>query len=196
MSSFKQVLEEMKAHGMALPAEKVQINVPDAKTVLWRAVQYFVKMQTNEQAVWLPEYEQVAEWLTNNHGRGLFLFGNCGRGKTILSCYAIKAILLKYSRKIVSCYDVQQLNSNPDEILKKHIVCIDDVGTEDLSISFGQRRLPFAELMDAAEKQGKLVIITTNLTGEEISLKYGARVMDRIKATTERIAFNGESLRK
>ncbi|WP_044215348.1 hypothetical protein [Dysgonomonas gadei] len=65
-----------------------------------------------------------------------------------------------------------------------------------LSNVFGNRRMAFAEVMDAAEKHGKLLIISTNLPVDDIRKRYGDRVLDRIKSTTTRILFEGESLRQ
>ncbi|MBK5723070.1 hypothetical protein JGH11_19565 [Dysgonomonas sp. Marseille-P4677] len=184
----------MKAHGMAIPTQKVNIQIPDARKILENCFKYFLSFQ-NVEFAWQPEYKEIAKWLENNNGRGLFLHGDCGRGKSLLARYIIPAILLKYTRKVVAVYDVQEMNRSIDEVLKKHIIALDDIGTEEVSVSYGNKRLAFSEIMDAAEKYGKLVIITTNLNKENIA-KYGERIYDRIVSTTKRIEFKGQSLRK
>ena len=191
---FKAVFDEMKAHGMKLPADRVIISVPDAKVVLYNAMRYFISLEGKEY-VWLPEYDEVALWLSGNNGRGLFLFGNCGRGKSILCRYAIPAILLKYCRKVVSVFDIQDMNKDIDIVMSKHIISLDDIGTEEMSIKYGERRMAFAEIMDAAEKHGKLVIVSTNLDANDLRERYGDRVLDRIRAVTKRVLFEGKSLR-
>lgn len=192
--TFDDVFKEMKVHGMKLPSEKVYLNVPDSRSLLFSAIRYFVSLE-KKSAVWLPEYEKVANWLSDNGGRGLFLYGTCGRGKSILCRYALPAILLKYASKVVSVFDIQDMNQDIDMVLSKHIISLDDIGTEEVSIKYGERRMAFAEVMDAAEKHSKLVIISTNLNERELKDRYGDRVLDRIKATTVRILFKGESLR-
>lgn len=194
MRIFEQTSLEMKELGMRLPARRVEVCVPDAGRVLREAMAYFIGMEGGG-AVWLPEYEQVAAWLGGNRGRGLFLFGNCGRGKSVLGRFVLPAILLKYARRVVSVYDMQELNRDVDGVLAKHIISLDDVGTEEMSVKYGEKRLAFAEVMDAAEKYGKLVIVSTNLTPAELRQRYGDRVVDRIRGTMVRVAFNGESLR-
>lgn len=195
MMTFKDVYDEMKRLEQPMPPKRIELKISDARTVLWQAFRFFAS-QEGVRAEWLPEYEQIAAWLTNNEGRGLFMFGNCGRGKSLLGRYVLPAILLQYMRKVVSVYDMLDLNRDIDGALRKHIISLDDVGTEELSVKFGEKRQAFAEVMDAAEKYGKLLIISTNLSLEDLRQRYGDRVIDRIRRTTRRVAFNGKSLRK
>lgn len=195
MENIKNVIEEMKQHGMRIPPDCVKINIPDARMALVNNMQYFLGMK-QEIPVWIPAYEEVASWLENNQGRGLFLHGGCGLGKSLLSCYVIPAILLTYARKVVNVYDMQDVNKDIDGVLAKKIISIDDVGTESNSVNFGNKRIAFEEIMDSAEKTGKLVIATTNLSGVKIAERYGERVLDRIISTTKRIEFKGDSFRK
>ena len=195
MKSFSEITDLMKRQQMPLPSQKVQIQVPDAEKGLQEALSHFLQAE-GRRTQWLPEYAKVAAWLAANHGKGLFLYGNCGRGKSLLCRYALPAILLGYCRRVVSVFDTQQMNSDIDLVLSKHIISLDDVGTEDVSNVFGNRRMAFAEVMDAAEKHGKLLIISTNLPVDDIRKRYGDRVLDRIKSTTTRILFEGESLRE
>lgn len=192
---FDDIVKEMRDHGMKLPNEKVFISVPNARTVLQNAMRYFIGFEKRE-SVWLPEYEQVAKWLSGNNGRGLFLYGNCGRGKSVLCRFALPAILLKYCRKVVTVFDIQDMNRDIDTVLSKHLISLDDIGTEEISIKYGERRMAFAEIMDAAEKQGKLLIVSTNLNDKDIRERYGDRILDRIVATTTRVLFTGKSLRQ
>lgn len=195
MNDFDNIYDQMRIHGMELPAKRFEIRIPDAKTILENCFKYFLSFQ-NTPLLWQPEYEEVVRWLEYNDKRGLFLYGDCGRGKSLLTRYVIPAILLKYSKKVVSVYDVQSMNRNINEVLKKHIIALDDIGTEDVSVNYGNKRLAFAEVIDAAEKQGKLIIISTNLKGDEIIERYGQRTMERIVSTTKRIEFKGKSLRR
>ncbi|MDH6354510.1 DNA replication protein DnaC [Dysgonomonas sp. PH5-45] len=192
--SLDGVCAEMQRHGMKLPAPKVRIHIADAQAKMEQALRFFLKAEAREP-VWLPEYDEVCQWLQDNRGRGLFLYGNCGRGKTLLGRYVLPALLLQHYQKVVTVYEAQEMNMKLDEVLLRHIVSIDDIGTEGLCNTYGNKRMAFAEVMDAAEKQGKLVIATTNLGVREIRAQYGDRVLERIVATTRRILFEGESLR-
>lgn len=193
--NFDQIAGEMKILGMKLPPNRIRISVPGAKAALDNALSYFLS-QEGRVVNWLPEYDEVARWLTDNTGRGLFLYGKCGRGKSLLCRYALPAILLKHLDKVTAVYDVQEMNRDLDTLLTKHIIAIDDIGTEEMCVKYGEKRLAFGELMDAAEKYGKLVIVSTNLNQEELRERYGDRVMDRIRSTMCRVLFDGDSLRK
>lgn len=192
--SFNEIIEEMIRHGLPVPEKAVQVSVPNAKELMQDMLNEIISRE-NRRMVWIKPYEQVAEWLTDNKGMGLFMYGNCGLGKSLLARYVIPALMLKYNRKVVSVYDTNTMNANIDEVLSKKIVCIDDVGTEDLSVRFGEKRLAFAEVMDVAEKKRNLIIATSNLTIDEILERYGERVLDRIKSTTKRVVFTGKSFR-
>lgn len=189
-------LEQTKQYliksGTIIEPETVNIAIPDARHMIKRGLETFIK----GEPVWLPEYEDVADWLTNNEGRGLLLIGNCGRGKSVLAKKIIPTLISYFHRKIVSVYTSTQMNQRPDEVLSKHIVCVDDIGTEGESMLYGNRRMVLAELADAAEIEGKLLLLTTNMSVDELRHKYGERTIDRLRVITKPVLFNGESLRK
>lgn len=195
MKSFETIVKEMRSMQMPLPSDKIQLRLTDASQVLSDGLAYFLALQGREMQ-WLPEYDEVATWLSANNGRGLFLYGNCGRGKSLLCRYVLPAILLGYYGRVTTIFDTYEMNSNIDFVLSKHIISIDDIGTEEVSNMYGNKRMAFAEVMDAAEKHNKLVMVSTNLSVGDIRKRYGDRVLDRIKSTTTRILFQGESLRK
>jgi DNA replication protein DnaC len=172
--------------------EPFNLHVPNAVLALRATMEYFV----GKDFVWLPEYDQVAEWLDNNRGRGLCLYGNNGTGKTILVKKVIPALIFRYCGKIVSCFNYFDLNANADTAINRRFVSIDDVGLETEGINFGNKRWVFPEVMDIAEKRKNIVIFSSNLNGQGFSDKYGVRTFERIVATTKRIEFNHSSFRK
>ena len=195
MNEFEEIFERMKVHGLKVPMNRVNIRVPNAKIVLENALTYFLSLEGRE-IKWLPQYDLIAEWLEDNQGRGLLLYGSCGLGKTFLTRYVISAIILKYCSKVVTSFDMTEANKDPDKVLVKHIISLDDIGTEDISVKFGERRSIVPEILDSAEKYGKLLLLTSNLGGEDLIKKYGNRTFDRILAVTRRIEFNGKSFRE
>lgn len=193
IQSFSEIERDMLDHGMKLPGDRVYLALEDPKKWLTLAFNHFLR---GDDFVWLPEYEHVSDWLSGNDGRGLFLYGNCGRGKSMLCRYVLPAILLTNFRKVVRVFDMQEVNRNIDSVLAHHILALDDVGTEENSVKYGERRNAFSEVMDAVEKQGKLILVSTNLGEKELRERYGDRVLDRIRSTTKRVVFTGKSLRK
>jgi DNA replication protein DnaC len=188
---FKKAVENLRHTGFSPIPDRVLVSIPDARGHLERGLAYFV----GERYTWLPEYEKVAQWLSNNNGKGLLCFGNCGRGKSVICGKIIPLLLNHYHHKVVSCYDAQTMNNDIDDVKRKHIIYIDDIGIENVSIKFGEKRLAFPEIVDEAEKKGKLLIITTNLSLAEIEQKYGERTKDRLIAIVDNVLFKGKSLR-
>lgn len=194
MSSFDNIAEEMRRHRMKLPMPREVFRLQQSKEVLTDAMTSFLRME-NRSFRWLPEYDEVADWLADSQGRGLFLYGNCGRGKSLLTRYVLPAIFLNCFRKVVNVYDIQEMNAQLDSLLTKCYVALDDVGTEEVIVNYGNRRMAFSEIVDAAEKQGKMLIVSSNLQQKDLLERYGDRTVDRLKAVTRRILFVGESMR-
>jgi DNA replication protein DnaC len=100
-----------------------------------------------------------------------------------------------------------EMNQRIDELLKycghNRVIVIDDLGTEAASV-YGRR--PFPELVDAAERTGTLLVITTNLRTNRdpdvrrnypsIEARYGVPTLDRLRSLTKVAIFTGVSMRK
>lgn len=189
---FKTTIERLKDTSYKSLPDKVIIRVPNAGMHLKGGLKYFCK----DDAKWNTNYENIADWLADNKGKGLMLVGGCGVGKTLIGMRIIPLLLNHYCRKVVTICTANELNKTPDEIMRNHIIYIDDVGTEDVSNIYGNKRVPFAELVDIAERDGKLLIFSTNLDDEHLKAKYGDRVVDRLHAIVRKITITGKSNRK
>lgn len=190
---FKSIIERLQDTGYPAEPDKVYIKIQNAENLLKRGLDYF----TSKQTIWSEQnYRPIVDWMSDNKGRGLLLAGECGLGKTLIGMRILPLILNATCRKIVACYKAQDLNTKPDEVLSKHIVYIDDIGTESISNIYGNKRIPFAELCDLAEQKGKLLIISTNYDVIHLAGKYGERTVDRLKAITKYVSLTGQSLRK
>lgn len=192
MIDFDRVIENVRDTGYNPLPELVRIAIPNAKSNLQRGISYFCK----EKATWNDDYDKIADWLTNNKGKGLLLSGNCGLGKSLIGMRILPLLLNAYCKIVVKVCTAQELNTNPNDIIKSHITYIDDIGTEEVSNIYGNKRIPFAELVDAAERHGKLLMISTNLDDDHIKAKYGDRVLDRLHAITRKITICGNSMRR
>lgn len=194
---FKNLVSQMRDTGYPQEIDRVQISIPNAEKRLRGGLQYVVSMKSGCNAEWNERnYRPIVDWMTDNKGKGLLMFGGCGLGKSVIGMYILPLLIKDVHKKVVNIFSAQELNKKIDEILKLHIIYIDDIGTEDNLNSYGNKRMPFAELCDAAEKNGKLLILTTNLSIDELTQRYGDRVVDRLIATTKAVPFTGDSLRK
>jgi DNA replication protein DnaC len=151
------------------------------------------------RAKWLPCYDQVAQWLNDNKGRGLLCIGTSGLGKTLI-CERILPVILGSKIKTVTA---DALHEHIDDLLKERAVIIDDLGKEPAK-RYGQPDTSFYKLCDAAERNGILLIITTNLSTRQVNNplypssieeRYGADVISRLRATTRVVMFEGQDLR-
>lgn len=170
---------------------KRQICIQDAKTLIERGLKYFF----GDKMKWLPEYEQIADWLSDNKGKGLLLIGDAGRGKTFLADKILTPIIKKkcpYDK--IAFIRGYSMGADYDDSLGT-ILIIDDAGVEREQNIYGEKRNIFCQIVYDAELFNRLLIITTNLTIEELKDKYGDRIIDRLKALTTPVLFKGESMR-
>jgi len=197
---FKNIVERFQ-DGASIPLpDVVNLRIPNAEKRLRAGLDYFVRVFSRggvKCAAWNENnYRPIVDWMSDNKGRGLLMIGNCGLGKTLIGKYILPYLMRDSCGRILNVFNAQELNTRPDEIMRYHLIYIDDIGTEDVSNIYGNKRIPFMELCDAVEQKGKLLICSTNLTLDELSRKYGDRTIDRLKATTKVVPFVGCSLRK
>lgn len=189
---FKAIIDRLADTGYNPLPQSVRIKVPDAKFHLKGGLKYFC----GDNAKWNSDYDKIADWLTDNNGKGLVMVGDCGIGKSLIGMRIIPLLLNYYCKRIVTICTAQELNKFPDNIITKHIIYVDDVGTEDVSNIYGNKRIPFSELVDATEREGKLLMFSTNLDDAHLTEKYGDRVIDRLHAVARKITIHGKSMRK
>lgn len=190
--NFKDLIERLKDTGYPDEPDMVVIKIPNAEQRLRGGLNYF----TQGKAEWSEKnYRPIVEWMEDNKGKGLLLAGGCGLGKSLIGMRILPLLINDTCKKIVNIYKAQDLNVKPDDVINKHIIYIDDIGTEGVSNIYGNKRVPFCELCDAVEQQGKLLMCSTNLTVDELTEKYGIRTVDRLRATTKYVPLTGDSLR-
>lgn len=192
MEKIGNLLERLKDTGFEMP-NRVFIKVADARKRLANGLRYMLAQQ-GEKPQWLPEYELIADWLSDNKGKGLLLAGSCGRGKTLVAT-RILPLFFAERHLFYNLFNSYELNSRQNEVFRCKILCIDDLGVENESVKYGERRNVFTELIDSVEKKGKLLVVTTNLTQDEIVEKYGTRTLDRLFSCCKIVTFSGRSLR-
>ncbi len=178
------------------------IAIPNAKKRLEDGLRYFL----GDDARWLPAYDQVAAWLSDNKGRGLLCVGTSGLGKTLL-CQKILPVILGNGGRPIPSVNAAELHARLDELKNERIVIIDDLGKEPRK-HYGETDQSFFELCNHAERTGQLLVITTNLSTTPVSEqfrdryplsiqeRYGSEVLDRLRTIVKSIQFAGTSMRK
>lgn len=187
-----EIIEQQVKSGFAPEDNRIFIETPDARNVLMRGITHFC----GKDAQWLPEYESMALWLSNNNGRGLLCYGNCGRGKTLITQRILPIIFRYWHGLALNTITATELSERFNEISGYKIISVDDIGTEDIANRYGEKHDYFRELVDLAERKQKLLIVSTNLELKQIAERYGERTIDRLRALTTTILFKGTSLRK
>ena len=184
-----------------------RIDTCDPRRELWAAICQYVKKEPK----WLPCYEDMARWLSDNNSRGLLCIGTSSLGKSVICCQALPYLFKRHFDLETRVVTSTEMNQQIDDLLaycgQKRVIIIDDLGTEaSETVTYGNRRKPFCELADKAERTGTLLIITTNLRTTKdtntrrnypsIETRYGVPTLERLRAITKVIVFKGESLRK
>lgn len=180
--------EELRVN---LQPERLHISLPNAKAILDTGLRHFL----GECYQWLPEYDEVADWLADNKGLGLLCMGNCGRGKTTICLQVLPCIMQYYFHRIVTICLAREMNRHYEELMQRHLLVIDDVGREEPYQEYGNHFNLFPDFVDDCERKGKFLITNTNCTKQQLAEKYGERTLSRLKATTRLVVFGGEDLR-
>lgn len=194
---FIQVEDYLRQCGLDTAQPRMQISISDARARLQEGLLRHI----GENYQWLSAYDRVAEWLKDNRGRGLLCIGTGGLGKTVICRRLLPVIIGVANAAFVSAPD---MHKRIDDLLNERMVIVDDLGSEPAKV-YGEENRAFQRLCDNAEQTGSLLIITTRLSTTpvtdpryptSIKERYGNDVLDRLRATTCAVLFEGESLRK
>lgn len=164
--------------------------------------------RTIEQFEYLPEYDEVVDWMADTKGKGLLLMGSCGRGKSlIVNC--IIPVLMKMQGKVTHPVHAQDFYRQPqfstgnwacpsclEYLLNTGIPIIDELGVEGMRNDYGEKCEGFNLIVNKCELTYKPLFISTNLTDEEIYIRYGERTLDRLSHLCRIVKFSGASLRQ
>lgn len=199
------------------PRFKWGITTDQAKIMLCAAYQAEIELRGMVYSASRETEEiisNIASQMTDPKNRkwGILLCGLCGNGKTTMM-RAIQSVtkwlkernLLSIDRSI-RIVDAKELvliakdKKDPDNwtLLKQSIaIGIDDLGCEALEIlEYGNINEPVKELLEHRYDRQTFTIITTNLTPQQITERYGARIGDRLSEMMNIIVFTENSYRK
>lgn len=153
-----------------------------------------------------PGIEKATRWLTTIGKPWLFLSGNVGTGKTTLM-WGILQTLRYYgvTCKMFRASDFHALFLNNIEQTDRQllrgdwceVLLLDDVGVDQFEYKeYGNAIRPFVKVIEERYNRQLPMVVSTNLSGEEIRDTYGERTIDRIKEMAVGIKYEGESFRK
>lgn len=125
------------------------------------------------------------------------MIGPNGVGKTVLTMLVIPLLYNRFRNRIFSRYTAIEMNNiaTYNEMMKSHLLVIDDIGTESICEEFSHKRMLFGDIMDSVEQKGKIFIRSTNLRDDVLATRYEKRTLDRIRGTTKLIVINHPSMR-
>ena len=179
-------LDELKSVGITIP-QPVHFKIKDAKQVFEEAFNFFVP-----DFKYLKEYDEVVEWLSDNKGKGLAMFGDSGLGKSTILRQVLPVVFYQKLNKILK--PVQSYKLNIDYKPTK-LTATDDIGNEPKYNDFGNKIELLPLIIDQCEVNSNLLIIAGNLTGQNFVERYGQPVYDRVANICKVIKFNGGTLR-
>lgn len=139
--------------------------------------------------------------LLKKSGKGIFLFGDTGRGKT----YTLFAMNKRFREigmqsKIENWVELllelrertQYLRDAINELLNTNILMIDDLGSE-RQTEWSQEIL--YTIINIAYEREKKIFIATNLSLEKFTLVYGDRIFSRLMEMCEPYELKGKDRR-
>lgn len=148
-----------------------------------------------------------AIFTSDENAKGLILMGTVGNGKTRFFQEVYKEFYgdntTGVKSKIFTIMDandiVEEFSKNGSSYLNNyqyhHPLVIDDLGSESLGFHYGKSLNVLAELITFRYRKELITHFTTNLDKDELTEKYGARIMDRIREMCTVIHYSGKSLR-
>jgi len=191
--NFQRTISEARKNDEDYIPIPFRFGIPNAKETLMVGLEEVIRHKVE----WLVEYDQIVNWLTNNKGKGLLLIGPPGIGKSEICMKVIPMIFRMAFHKIFSRYQATELCNEAAyrNSLRQRFIAIDDFGIEGTFYDYGNPHIVFSEIVDGIEKRGTLLVANTNLTLEEIKVKYGLRTFDRLRTNMHIVIIREKSLR-
>ena len=146
--------------------------------------------------------EEAKEHL-NNTDNGVILIGSPGVGKTTLIARdrMVSASLLAMEFQVNGIQAIKDL-INPQIHYNNNVVVIDDLGIEENVKHYGNGIDPIAWVIQSIYDINQtsdlpiMILLTSNLNMEELTKRYGIRVIERIQEMCTTVALQDTNIRK
>lgn len=164
--AFREEINELAQQGTDIDPQPLHFRVFQPKETLMSGL----RVVMHHEVEWLKEYDEVADWLSDNKGKGLFLIGPVGVGKTEICMKVIPIIFLRLFKLSISRMSSTDIVTHEkySTAISTTMIVIDDVGAEGMYNDYGTMHNVFSEVVDRTERNGVLLIATTNLNDEEL----------------------------
>lgn len=160
-----------------------------------------------EAVMQLVNQGYIVDERTNRYKPGVVVSGDFGRGKTgLLTPVLRNAVEAGKSALWVEVYDfiseVQRGYEDGSSLAKLEaaqradIILLDDLGDKSRTKEeTDDRRRIMYQLINYRHNNALPMLITTNLTGKELALQFGARTFERIAESCAWVSMTGRNLR-
>jgi len=157
------------------------------------------------------QYLQIKDYITNlkenvKEGRGLLLKGSVGTMKTTLATAVLRehislggsGLFITMSGLLDNIFTLKARSMDKwakfeEQIRETPLLVLDDLGAE---YTEGWVLTKVDALIAERYNRCRSVIVTTNLSAEQLRGVYAERVIDRLRSTLKVVNFNGRSLRQ
>lgn len=198
-------IETLKEDGVINVKQRKNYKFANSKKEARALFEEIVKQvdKTATPFVWLPEYENILDWMCGSE-KGMLLGGGPGLLKTVIATRVIPTLFqMKYNLMVspIHARDIEATTGrfrreSWDVIHSSPVVVIDEVGDELLKGNYGDKYYPFKDVVDVCESKNKMLIVTTNLADDDFLQRYKERTMDRLDFLVNAFWIDHESLRQ
>lgn len=158
-------------------------------------VEGFFRKAGYDADAWRPDWNALYSPFmdcVHRESRGFIMRGGTGCGKTTF-LRALKAVCAKSGVQYIDCaraadYEWLDWEETPMKLAENAFVLLDDMGTDEVVTVYGNRRdrigrlvMEWAEWPHQYGKHTAMLVVATNLTGEQLAARYGERVMSRLR---------------
>lgn len=199
--SISNVIKDLKEKGI-IPERKPQMTSFGTFQECQQSFKQIFKMvdPTVEEFEYYQEYDQIVEWLSDNKGKGLYLTGSVGTGKSVIMRLVLPVYFrIQYNKnmRVIGLPDF--ITMDPEDMrdyLNRSIIAIDEFGREPLATDYGKKYEAAPVLIESCEVETKLLFVTTNAKRADIVRRYGEHTMDRIEKLCRIVSISQKSKRK